>query len=131
MLFFHFFPASAGTAYCFVLEMSGPAACRIALLFSAAVANGRILDPQTLLVYKGSPSGVDAVLQNDAVFRNVVHIIVDDLRPELGAYGLPDRHTPNIDRLAKNATVFDRAYCQQAVCGPSRNSFLTGTWLGD
>jgi len=58
--------------------------------------------------------------------HNVVHIVVDDLRPELGAYGLPSRHTPTIDHLAANGTVFDRAYCQQAVCGPSRNSFLTG-----
>ena len=58
--------------------------------------------------------------------HNVVHIVVDDLRPELGAYGLADRHTPTIDALAANGTVFDRAYCQQAVCGPSRNSFLTG-----
>ena len=58
--------------------------------------------------------------------HSVLHIIVDDLRPELGAYGLPDRHTPNLDRLAHGGTVFDRAYAQQAVCGPSRNSFLTG-----
>ena len=58
--------------------------------------------------------------------HSVLHIIVDDLRPELGAYGLPDRHTPNLDRLADGGTVFDRAYAQQAVCGPSRNSFLTG-----
>jgi iduronate 2-sulfatase len=58
--------------------------------------------------------------------HNIVHVIVDDLRPELGAYGLHDRHTPNIDRLAANGTVFDRAYCQQGVCGPSRNSFLSG-----
>eukprot|EP01062_Namystynia_karyoxenos_P074284 TRINITY_DN71163_c0_g1_i1.p1 TRINITY_DN71163_c0_g1~~TRINITY_DN71163_c0_g1_i1.p1 ORF type:complete len:542 (+),score=174.59 TRINITY_DN71163_c0_g1_i1:70-1626(+) len=57
---------------------------------------------------------------------NVLHIISDDLRPELGAYGLPDRHTPNLDQLAADGTVFDRAYTQQGVCGPSRNSFLTG-----
>ena len=59
---------------------------------------------------------------------NILHIIVDDLRAELGAYGLPDRHTPNIDALAASpgATTFLRAYAQQAVCGPSRNSFLSG-----
>ena len=55
---------------------------------------------------------------------NVVHIVVDDLRPDLGAYGLLNRHTPNIDNLAKNGTTFLRAYAQQAVCGPSRNSFM-------
>ena len=49
--------------------------------------------------------------------RNVLHIIVDDLRPELGAYGLQNRHTPNIDKIAINGITFDRAYCQQAVCG--------------
>ena len=58
--------------------------------------------------------------------HSVIHIVVDDLRPELGAYGVPNRHTPNIDRLAAGGVVFDRAYCQQAVCGPSRSSFLTG-----
>lgn len=35
-------------------------------------------------------------------------------------------HTPNIDKLASSGTVFRKAYCQQAVCGPSRNSFMTG-----
>ena len=47
------------------------------------------------------------------------HIIVDDLRPELGAYGLPNRHTPNLDRLADVGTA-STARAQQAVCGPSR-----------
>jgi iduronate 2-sulfatase len=51
---------------------------------------------------------------------------VDDLRPELGAYGLANRHTPNIDKLASGGTVFERTYTQQAICGPSRNSFLSG-----
>ena len=56
--------------------------------------------------------------------HNILHIISDDLRPELGAYGLSNRHTPNIDGIG--GTVFTRAYAQQAVCGPSRNSFLSG-----
>ena len=56
----------------------------------------------------------------------VLHIIVDDLRPELGAYGLTGRATPNIDSLATTGVTFDRAYAQIAVCGPSRNSFMTG-----
>jgi iduronate 2-sulfatase len=58
--------------------------------------------------------------------RGVLHIIVDDLRPELGAYGLTGRATPNIDSLATTGVTFDRAYAQIAVCGPSRNSFMTG-----
>ena len=58
--------------------------------------------------------------------KNVLFIIVDDLRPELGCYGNKQVHTPHIDRLAKKSTVFERAYCQQAVCGASRASFLSG-----
>jgi len=58
---------------------------------------------------------------------NVLFIAVDDLRPELGCYGNTLIQTPNIDRLAKAGIVFDRAYCQQAVCSPSRTVIMTGT----
>ena len=57
---------------------------------------------------------------------NVLMIAVDDLRPEAGCYGVPLIQTPNIDALARRGTVFMRAYCQQAVCSPSRTSLLTG-----
>jgi iduronate 2-sulfatase len=56
---------------------------------------------------------------------NVLFVMADDLRPELAAYGAP-AITPNLDRLARRAVQFDRAYCQQAVCNPSRSSMLTG-----
>ena len=55
---------------------------------------------------------------------NVLLICVDDLKPVLGCYGDPYSKTPHIDRLASRALRFDRAYCNQAVCSPSRNALL-------
>lgn len=57
---------------------------------------------------------------------NVLFIAVDDLRPELGCYGNSFIKTPAIDRLAGAGIAFTQAYCQQAVCNPSRASLLTG-----
>ena len=57
---------------------------------------------------------------------NILFIAVDDLRPDIGAYGNGFVKTPNIDRLAAMGTVFMRNYCQQAVCGPTRASLMTG-----
>ena len=54
--------------------------------------------------------------------KNVLLIVVDDLRPQMGCYGQNETLTPHIDEFAKGATVFLNAYCQQAVCSPSRNS---------
>ncbi|MSU24749.1 MAG: DUF4976 domain-containing protein [Opitutus sp.] len=58
---------------------------------------------------------------------NILFIAVDDLRPEFGAYGKDYIKSPNLDRLAKSGITFNRSYCQQAVCSPTRSSLLTGT----
>ncbi|MCL4204462.1 MAG: sulfatase-like hydrolase/transferase [Pirellulaceae bacterium] len=57
---------------------------------------------------------------------NVLLICVDDLKPLLGCYDAPVVQSPNIDRLAARGVLFERAYCNQAVCAPSRNSLMTG-----
>jgi iduronate 2-sulfatase len=58
---------------------------------------------------------------------NVLFIAVDDLRPEFGAYGAAHVKSPHLDRLARHGVTFNRAYCQQAVCSPSRTVVMTGT----
>ena len=58
--------------------------------------------------------------------KNILFIAVDDLRPELGCYGSDIAISPNLDKLASEGLLFNHAYCQQAICGPSRASIMTG-----
>ncbi|MAS98757.1 MAG: hypothetical protein CMF29_07540, partial [Kiritimatiellaceae bacterium] len=57
---------------------------------------------------------------------NILMIAIDDLRPQLRTYGHPQMVTPHLDELAQEGYQFNRAYCQQGVCGPSRASIMTG-----
>lgn len=62
----------------------------------------------------------------NAARPNVLMILVDDLKPALGCYGDRQAHSPNIDRLAARGMRFDLAYCNQAVCAPSRFTLMLG-----
>lgn len=57
---------------------------------------------------------------------NILLLCIDDLKPLLGCYGEAVVRSPNIDRLATRGVLFESAYCNQAVCAPSRNALMTG-----
>ena len=57
---------------------------------------------------------------------NILFIAVDDLKPYINSFGYKDVKTPNLDKLAQSSIIFNAIYCQQAVCGPTRASLLTG-----
>lgn len=80
----------------------------------------------SLLFVPASASDMPKGEASSAEKPNVLFIAIDDLRPELACYGSPIAVTPNMDKLAAQGLLFNRAYCQQAICGPSRASVLTG-----
>jgi iduronate 2-sulfatase len=70
---------------------------------------------------------LQGVVASEASERpNILLICVDDLKPVLGCYGDSIAQTPNIDQFARNSVLFESAYCNQAVCSPSRNALMTG-----
>ena len=79
-----------------------------------------------MIMIFSSCSSNEKKTEGEKISPNILFIPVDDLRPELGAYGDEFIKTPNIDRLAEQGLTFTRTYCQQAVCNPSRASLLTG-----
>ena len=59
---------------------------------------------------------------------NIIWIVVEDISPDLGAYGNAIVHTPNIDRLAVGGIRYTRAFSTSSVCSPSRSAFFTGMY---
>jgi len=82
--------------------------------------------PFLMIMFAGLIAGSTSAIAAGQEAPNVLFIAVDDLKPMLGCYGDEMIKTPNIDRLAAQGTVFLNAHCQQAVCGPTRASLLTG-----
>ncbi|MCP4890170.1 MAG: sulfatase-like hydrolase/transferase, partial [Planctomycetaceae bacterium] len=73
----------------------------------------------------GSMTGTD-VWSFPVERPNILFIAVDDLRPELGCYGIPHAQSPHLDRFAKTAVTFQRHFVQVPTCGASRFAMLTG-----
>lgn len=102
---------------------ANPLIARLAIRLNVDIlATGLLLAAGSLLA-----SGLSSVAFADSASRpNVLMICVDDLKPTLGCYGDSIAITPHMDRLAARGVVFENAYCNQAVCSPSRNSLMTG-----
>lgn len=93
----------------------------LALCVAAAVRVGETAGPGVVRQDVRS-----AATAQHSQLKNVLFVIADDLRPQLNrAYQHPWMKTPHLDEFTETALVFQRAYVQQQVCSPSRNSFLT------
>lgn len=101
--------------------------CRIAF-FLFIVFEPCLLNAQNVLDTKASRVDKKETKLNSvsAIKYNILFIAVDDLKPDINSFGFKEIKTPEIDKLSKSSTIFTSAYCQQAVCGPTRASLLTG-----
>jgi iduronate 2-sulfatase len=94
---------------------------------SGPLVNSRIVRATVALLLAAATAGAQpALAQERARGPNVLVIMADDLNNDMGVFGHPMVKTPNLDRLAKRAVRFDRAYTQFPLCSPSRVSLLTG-----
>ena len=78
------------------------------------------------LVVSCKPKAEQKVEETPKKKLNVLFLAIDDLRPEIGAYGSDIAITPNLDKLASRGLLFNNAYCQEPICSPSRASLMTG-----
>eukprot|EP01041_Mallomonas_annulata_P008795 gene8795-18193_t len=79
------------------------------------------------LLYCSTFLFADSPISKESIDQtNLLFIVFDDLRTELTTYGRDHMITPNFARLAERSVIFDNAYCQVAVCNPSRDSMMTG-----
>lgn len=100
----------------------------VSLVFILAFMWGNIAFAQVLDLKKSHTSKKQNLEPNrfKAQKFNVLFIAVDDLKPDLNCFGYSAVKSPNIDKLSSSSTIFSGAFCQQAVCGPTRASLLTG-----
>ena len=83
----------------------------------------------TISLFLGAEITASSSTSGGSARMNILFITVDDLRPELGEYGVNQVKSPNIDKLAQDSITFKKAYSQAPICGASRISVLTGMYV--